>query len=152
MAIHVVPSLSRQVSLSFLTYSYNLGSSPCPPPHATRGPQTWRPSSRAAGLRPGVKGSAVGHLGNGQSCWTAPGSDTGLAAECWQSRVEEEEDTASMGLTSARRPLPAGPTLTSSQCGGVVPCCLRSESRSQRGQGSAEACELLQGRGAEGVS
>lgn len=32
--------------------------------------------------------------------------------------------------------------LTSSQCGGAVPCCLRSESRSQRVQGSVAVCEL----------
>lgn len=63
--------------------------------------------------------------------------------------MQEENETVGMGLTSARCPLPTGSTLTSSQCGEAVPCCLRSESRSQRGQGSAEACELLWWKGAE---
>lgn len=47
------------------------------------------------------------------------------------------------GPREGRYPFFSGLTLTSSQYGGAVPCCLRSENKIQRDRGSAAACELL---------
>lgn len=147
MAIHIVivPSLLRQVSLFFLTYSYNPGQLGVPHPTPLKAEfKVWHDQDQ----KPSGVHWAIWEMDrtSGQplvptQSWQQSAGRTG-----WREVVN---DRASMGLTSAMCPLPTRPTLTSSQCGGVVPCCLRSKSRSQRGRGSVEACELLQWRGAK---